>query len=594
MANWLRNVQSQLQELASEVLNEATQEVEDPESELQVERKKCAEAERASLQTQAKCEELQRRVTELEDQLYSTNVENDAIKEKFEGMIRARDEQIKQYRTELERLQQWGDDDSEASDNDAGWSRSRPTRQRSGPSDSSPSVHLQDELRRVQQSHTDELSRISEEHRARLEEQRLANDRLVADLQRRHQAAVEDAHQKLLQAETECAAMTETNEKLRAEMERIREKVRAYEQEISEKSVKLAEIEASLHATTVNGDGTLFEQEQQSLQMLADRESTIEHLKAVNNELTVAYNELHEELEKRRSEHGTVMTTNSDLVARIDSLKANLIEYEERYELCKQEHAETVRQLEKLTSDFEQLRTNVQVSRNSNNTSEELLNQEVHLLREALQQAKSDRDQLRSDVHSFRESVSSIDNELNVLRERNQRLSQENAELSDSLRRYESVRDTLQESNGELASIRTRLSVVQEDHRSQVDQLTAEKDDLAEKVSLLEEKLKRQRENSSALEDNEPQLRQQVAEKEAQLAALQDLLKQHDEQELMRNEEQERLKNRIVELESNLAEREQEILRFRAMPDTTAGAITTEDTSEAEPSQQSRKARSCA
>lgn len=55
--------------------------------------------------------------------------------------------------------------------------------------------------------------------------------------------------------------------------------VRAYEQEISEKSVKLAEIEASLHATTVNGDGTLFEQEKQSLQMLADRESTIEHLK---------------------------------------------------------------------------------------------------------------------------------------------------------------------------------------------------------------------------------------------------------------------------------------------------------------------------
>lgn len=38
MANWLRNVQNQLQELASEVLNEATQEVEDPESELQVSR----------------------------------------------------------------------------------------------------------------------------------------------------------------------------------------------------------------------------------------------------------------------------------------------------------------------------------------------------------------------------------------------------------------------------------------------------------------------------------------------------------------------------------------------------------------------------
>lgn len=92
-----------------------------------------------------------------------------------------------------------------------------------------PSVHLQEELRSVQQSHTDELSRINEEHRARIEELRAANERVVADLQRRYQADVEHAHQKLLQAETECAAMTETNEKLRAEMERMREKVQTSE-----------------------------------------------------------------------------------------------------------------------------------------------------------------------------------------------------------------------------------------------------------------------------------------------------------------------------------------------------------------------------
>lgn len=36
MSSWLRNIQGQLSELASEVLNEATEEVNDPESELQV------------------------------------------------------------------------------------------------------------------------------------------------------------------------------------------------------------------------------------------------------------------------------------------------------------------------------------------------------------------------------------------------------------------------------------------------------------------------------------------------------------------------------------------------------------------------------
>lgn len=36
MSAWLRNLQGQLSELASEVLSEATEEVEDPGSELQV------------------------------------------------------------------------------------------------------------------------------------------------------------------------------------------------------------------------------------------------------------------------------------------------------------------------------------------------------------------------------------------------------------------------------------------------------------------------------------------------------------------------------------------------------------------------------
>lgn len=48
-----------------------------------------------------------------------------------------------------------------------------------------------------------------------------------------------------------------------------------------------------------------------------------------------------------------------------DALRANLIEYEERYELCKAENAETVQQLEKLSIDFDRLRASFEASKGS-------------------------------------------------------------------------------------------------------------------------------------------------------------------------------------------------------------------------------------
>lgn len=62
-----------------------------------VDRHKSVEAQRQLLVEQSRAEELQRRIQELEDQLYSTNVENDAIQEKLQKIIKARDEQIRQY-----------------------------------------------------------------------------------------------------------------------------------------------------------------------------------------------------------------------------------------------------------------------------------------------------------------------------------------------------------------------------------------------------------------------------------------------------------------------------------------------------------------
>ena len=44
----------------------------------------------------SKSEQMEKKVTELEEQLYSSNIENDAIKERFEHMVADRDAQIKQ------------------------------------------------------------------------------------------------------------------------------------------------------------------------------------------------------------------------------------------------------------------------------------------------------------------------------------------------------------------------------------------------------------------------------------------------------------------------------------------------------------------
>jgi len=43
----------------------------------------------------SKCEALEKKLVEMEEQLYSVNIENDAVKEKFMAIVADRDEMIK-------------------------------------------------------------------------------------------------------------------------------------------------------------------------------------------------------------------------------------------------------------------------------------------------------------------------------------------------------------------------------------------------------------------------------------------------------------------------------------------------------------------
>ncbi|PIC41461.1 hypothetical protein B9Z55_008867 [Caenorhabditis nigoni] len=105
MSGWLRNIQGQLSDLANEVLNEASEvlteareEVPDPDGEIIVAKKKCAEAEKQLAIETAKVESLSNEKEHLEQQLYDAHVEMDAIGSKLNGMVKQRDEEIKKLK----------------------------------------------------------------------------------------------------------------------------------------------------------------------------------------------------------------------------------------------------------------------------------------------------------------------------------------------------------------------------------------------------------------------------------------------------------------------------------------------------------------
>ncbi|KJH52547.1 hypothetical protein DICVIV_01257 [Dictyocaulus viviparus] len=98
-------MQGQLSEFANEVLNEARDEVPDPESELQVANTKLSEAERQLVAEKSKVSELEEKLHEQEQLLSAAHAEMDMIADRHKTMISARDDELKKLKTELERLQ---------------------------------------------------------------------------------------------------------------------------------------------------------------------------------------------------------------------------------------------------------------------------------------------------------------------------------------------------------------------------------------------------------------------------------------------------------------------------------------------------------
>ncbi|VDM40558.1 unnamed protein product [Toxocara canis] len=628
MSAWLRNLQGQLTELASEVLTEATEEVDGTESELQVIKKKYADAERQLTNERANSEALLKKVADLEEQLYAKNVEIDSLNSKYSLIIECRDSQIRSLQVELERARHANDlvgtfaddkDNELMCDEDtmsmrrkdeieqlrkevAHWKRivnESPAGDHSKRiselerklgdqrckseaemaalvlAHSENITHLREEyeaklsqlqcqIQRAEQldfsvadsqieqaddwqrawddaesfslpratSARDgelELDRLQEDHKSLLEKfthltaelqaERKKNaekaeeidkltlqavDSILSDELRdikaecerfrmqvdecnkklsesndevtKLRAELEDAHtlidvqrekyerEKELEAEQNRLVMEEAS----AELEKIRVLAESRLDPLSMESLRLELVELSTTVAKQKDEVAAYQTKLSAAEALLaegnfDKEKELEKLRRENNELTSAYNDLNEEFESHKAEHGSVVISNRDLTARIDALKANLIEYEERYELCKAENAETVQQLEKLTNDFERLRLSFEASKNKSVIGSSV-GDEVERLRLELESSKDERERLRADVARFRSAIGTIDSELNNLRESNERLARDNKAMGASLDKFAEIRDMLEKSDSELKSLRDKFVQLQAEH----------------------------------------------------------------------------------------------------------------------------------
>ncbi|VIO92288.1 Uncharacterized protein BM_BM7286 [Brugia malayi] len=580
MGSWLRNIQGQLSEFASEVLNEATEEVSDPESELQVARKKLLETEKELSTEKENVQRLKKKIDNLEEELYAKNLELDNINGKYTSVIESRDTQIRALQAELERTHHVvqeslsdGDEDGFFPANNARVARMRDEIDQLRKEAAHWKRLVNEQSEKSEALKVSELERILAEQKTKFENEVaaliMAHNETVAELKSLNQEdrnpnkkdessgcyteqyiSENDTWKEQIHLLTEerdlllakIKSIEEENEiqedqvdkltfqavdivlserlnELEQQRESLEKQLHAAQGEIIEKSSYISQLQTEVREVhhLVDTQREKFENEisgerEQSraeieelqnevanLQLLlnsyeenknseesktveniekldevmgaevsestskdqAELDRELEKLRRENDELAAAYNDLNEDFENHKAKHGSVVSSNRDLTARIDCLRASLIEYEERYEMCKNENDETIRQLQRLSNDFERLRLSFE-SPKTKNTSDTV--DEVERLRTELDASKDDGEKLRTEVERFRSAIAIIDKELTRLRESNDRLIQENKAMGDSLDKFSEIQNMLENSNSELKNLREKFIQLQNEY----------------------------------------------------------------------------------------------------------------------------------
>lgn len=555
---------------ANDVLAEATEEVSDPDAEVLVAKKKCAEAEKQLAIESAKVELLSNEKSQLEQQLYDAHVEMDQIGSKLNGMVKQRDEEIKKLKNQMEQI------------HESGWHESTPSafpsatetdqitdlrqqishwksKAENGEKEGEEAISLSEMERRIEalrQQKEHEIQAIVESHAESMVEMREMYEEKISSMQ----ILPYNASSSTSNADTLDAVLLEKDELMGVVKSSTATRSTNGSDGENDRPVV---VDLGSHDELVDERIRQMEHELETCrdekqEIHADLTAKLENLKEQNQELASAYTELNGEFEEFKEQNTITVNANNDLNRRIDSLKANLIEYEERYELCKKENAETVAQLEKLSGEFVRLRSGVANVTQRRDDCDSMVNEEVEKLRNALDESRSERERLREDVQKFQVAVGEIDVELEKLRGSNRLLLNENQALTENLSRYDdTMKEIISSSEEDIGKFRTQFSEIQENHRLQRDAMTAENDALREET----EAIKRQRdilmEESTLLKEVNDKLKRKTAAEEEKSKLLQeksDLL-----QQCLEKEKAERLQE-IQDVEEAKRQSEEQIL----------------------------------
>jgi chromosome segregation ATPase len=155
------------------------------------------------------------------------------------------------------------------------------------------------------------------------------------------------------------------------------------------------------------------------------------------------------------------VTANRDLNARIESLKGDLIEYEDKYERCKRDCDASQKTVDELATKFAQLHNAYEAGRVAADDGDKALASRVTELQEQLHSSCRAREQLAVDVHSFEQTVAEFDNEVQKLRDSNRQLIEDNRSLRESVHACDSMRQVFDSTDEELSELRERLKEYQ-------------------------------------------------------------------------------------------------------------------------------------
>lgn len=531
--SWFKNLQDQITDLANEVLTEATEETEDPETELNVAKKKCAEAEKNLAIETSKSEGFERKIKELEQQLVEAHVEMDTIASKNLQIVADRENEIKKLKALVERL------------NDSQWNASDDTLQQQLSDAQKEAQHWKRLVESGENIALAEHERILDEIKIKREQE------LAAIMEQNNEALNElrDMYEEKLQALQLCATSSSTSnadmldavmlekEELLEEKKKLEEMIRSGSgsETGSEKAVL---VDVGARDDLIDERLKIAEEDAERLrkEKLA-AEKVSQDLREQNQELLSAYNELNQEFEDFKKQETPGGVSNSELHRRLDGMRANLIEYEERYETCIREHTKTVSDLERLQEKFDLLKTKSDECHSQQSDATNNINNEVERMREALEQSRTDRETLCADVQKFTKAIQDIGEEVDSLRRLNETLREENDRLHSSLETYRKTTDDLiTDKEVDIESVREEIQKIREHKMEEIDALQKQNEALVEENESLKAQYECATKESDLLKKVREKLMQQsendkkrVELFEEKIGLLESLQKQHEE-----------------------------------------------------------------